>query len=693
MSTTRYRVFAAMIAGFAVTSSLLQAQSVAKYKGGDAIQVFFLNKWFDATVIETNRTQVLAEFEFANRPKRQAFNADQVRYEFEQDAIGRARTWSDMSGKFRVRAALIGIDEDKITLRKEDMKELSVPISKLSTGDQAFLKRLQKELGPAAQRPPSPPPVESFDVGQAASLIGAGNTQQAAVNADPVPAYQKLAEGGVAFPIEDFHDRMGAVLPLGGKGSYLLAAIESQNPSQPLPTRLLWGSTESQKVLGRQLLPAGEIVLDYHGASHRLLTFTALKAEGDPWGKPTLTVWEVLPGDKNVTAIVRWDADSDAAPHDPWGRLADANTIVHRWKKQEYVGWDLASKSIKYKIAQESFFAPLPTLSGGRRQLFVPEDKQVRVFDAVTGRVLSVLPAADGAASVAITEDGRRAAVLGRTSLTVWELTTAGSDPEVYQAEAIGTPFRAEMSWVGDRRVMVDQGHRGQVLFSLDLKLPLWNYQFDHSAVRESGDRRLRDIVDGHLVYAASLTSGRERGLAVGAVKLPGPKVEEAAANLDRESLNVMKPGSAVALDVRCGQHDAAVRAALAKQIADNQWELRANAPAVLTAEMGRGESQTVTYQLFGAGGGQQSATITPFFSKLKLEIDGKPAWQSGTSTGAPPVIRLEEGQTAQGQVDQWQNPNPGFFASVDLPAEILDPAKRSGLGTTNVTTQGLVPK
>jgi hypothetical protein len=106
-------------------------------------------------------------------------------------------------------------------------------------------------------------------------------------------------------------------------------------------------------------------------------------------------------------------------------------------------------------------------LSGGRRYLFLPEDKQVRIFDAVTGQGVSTLVSSDGSSAVAVAEDGTRAAVLGRSTVTVWNLTNATAEPEIIQAESIGNPFRASLSWIGPDRLMSDQGAMGLVLFSL----------------------------------------------------------------------------------------------------------------------------------------------------------------------------------------------------------------------------------
>jgi hypothetical protein len=141
------------------------------------------------------------------------------------------------------------------------------------------------------------------------------------------------------------------------------------------------------------------------------------------------------------------------------------------------------------------------------------------------------------------------------------------------------------------------------------------------------------------------------------------------------------------------------VQAALDAKIRANGWTPSPASNVVLIAEMKRGDQQTVTYQFrnfgIGMGNGNQQApqtvSVTPYVSSLRLMIGDKVAWQSGTSSGAPGVIMLKEGQTAQGEVDKWQHPNPEFFDKVVIPAKILDPTKRTGLGTTQVTNRGLI--
>jgi len=49
------------------------------------------------------------------------------------------REWKDDTGRFKTLARLIRIAQDKVRLQKLDGKEIDVPISRLSSGDSAFV--------------------------------------------------------------------------------------------------------------------------------------------------------------------------------------------------------------------------------------------------------------------------------------------------------------------------------------------------------------------------------------------------------------------------------------------------------------------------------------------------------------------------------------------------------------------------
>ena len=410
-----------------------------------------------------------------------------------------------------------------------------------------------------------------------------------------------------------------------------------------------------------------------------------------------LTVWEVASEDKSPKPIAQWQSDtgSTGPELDPWARLVDGDTVVHRWSDHELVAWSVKDKRLKYRVSQEAFFASPPTLSGGRRYLVIPGDEHIRILDSSTGKSVSLLPANDGATGVAVSDDGRRLAVLGRSTISVWDLTSATNDPQKYPSNGIANAFRANLAWVNDDQLMVESDRLSLVLFSLQRQMVIWNYRMDPRALREIGGDP-REIVNGHLVYTASVMNLSQSGMVVGAVSLPGPKVAESVAALNAEELMALKAGTHIRLDVRAGNESARVQQVLAAKIAANGWVLDATAPIVMIAEMTRGQTQNVTYRSTRAGLGsdsEHSVSVTPHVSSLRIEVSQALAWQAGTSTGPPPVIMLEEGKSAQSEVDRWQHPNVEFFDSVAIPARILDPKYRTGVGTSDVNVNGLVPR
>lgn len=683
-----------------VFSTAAVSWAAGPYKEGDEVEVFMLNEWRPGKVIAVNaRGQVLVEYEFV-RLQREVFDPRAVRFVYEAGALAPSRTYSDASGSFKVKAALIRVTADTATLRKPDMKEIDVPLAKLSPGDQAFLRSIAKKLGDAATsgaapvRWTEPPPLETFAAGtNSFGALSSATSKPIALDPDMAPSYLKMKQGGVGFPTQDFFDKIGAVLPLGGSEGWILGVVANNTPGEKKPgTRLLWVSLAKQKIGQQQLLPPGEMVMDYHPGHKLLLTQQGSGRAGEDGS--ALTLWGASPVERDLKPIVRWRVESKWF-EDPWARIINDKIVLQRTGKQNYIGWNVEAKRQDFKVAQESFFGAQPILSAGRRYFIVPEDERVRVLDASNGETLSTLPVKDRASAVAMTEDGRRLAVLERYSLRIWNFDNLEGTEERYPAESIGTPFSTKLAWVGPDRLMTDNGHGSLVLYSLKRRMSIWHYELDHESRPEHGATRTHEIVAGHLVYAASVGRGTESGLAVGAVELPGPKVNETDAAIDPDSLLILKPGSVVKLEVNCGEYTAQVQEALDAEIKKNGWTTNDAATAVITATMSQAEAQTITYRSggFGQPVSEQTVTVTPFVSSLVLKMADKEIWSSGTRTGAPGIISAKEGQSLQEEVDRWQKPNPGFFSTVDIPDKIMDPAKKNGLGTTKVTNRGLIPQ
>lgn len=62
------------------------------------------------------------------------------------DAKGDFRTWTDITGKFRVEAKYVAIENDAVKLVRKDGTTFSVPLAKLSEADQEFAKNIKTNM-------------------------------------------------------------------------------------------------------------------------------------------------------------------------------------------------------------------------------------------------------------------------------------------------------------------------------------------------------------------------------------------------------------------------------------------------------------------------------------------------------------------------------------------------------------------
>ena len=679
-----------------------------KYEIDEDIEVFFLNSWIPAKARDCNKKgEVLAEFVFANALKHEIFAPEKVRHLYESGAIARARLWSDASGKFKVKAALLKVSGGKVTLRTEQSKEVVIALEKLSTKDQTFLKQFQQKAGLAALPVPELPPLVEFDTSSAVTTTGLSKRPgqqdaqaiqevKLALTSDPVRKGLELKQAGVGFPTSGFGERLSSLIALGGTDNWMLASVGEDSRQ---PTRLLWAALAKDSIKKIQMLPAGEMVIDYHAASRQMLTYSQRRSVGNASQQQlVITIWQTDPATDEPKAVVSWlgqmPDDKSWGHSAPWLRFASASHVIQRTNTHRLIAWDIASRRMAWTTPQESFFAPQPQLSAGGKYVFLPEDGGLRIVDSASGATVGELPMR-GCSGVGVHRNGSLIAVANQNEIFVIDITGQQSTRKV-NAESVGSPFSMTFDWVADNFLCFDKGHEGYVLFSLEHGLPMWTYTFDADAywAHSSNGGRQRSIVDDHLVYAATFQIQGKRGMAVGAVELPGPKAQAAIAAVQREDFLAIKEGSSMRIEVVAMDHASEIREALTKELTANGWVYDENSSNVLKAEYKRGETREVRYEMQSLRSGDrqtQSVSVTPFIASLKLMVDAEEAWQSTSSTAPPPIVAMKEGTSLQSEVDRWTQPNWTFYQSLDIPAEIIDPKKRGGVGKTSVTNRGLL--
>jgi hypothetical protein len=651
-----------------------------QFNPGDEIEYLWVSKWYPGTVLEVNSNGVAIEYMWGSSPKREVVDSFKLRFAWEAKAITPMRFWSDESKKFRIRAVAIGLKDGYVRLHKEDDTEISVPISKLSMTDQRFLSHAKAQAGPETAELPEVTLFQRNTAGWGASWNDA--TDLSGVQPDIPPSFASVPMKGVGFAKGHFFEDLIRVEPIGGSDGWMVAGTVDSHGD--LPSRVLWASLTAGKLKRIQFLPNQERLTAIDPPNRLLLT---VHKDG-----PRLTLWTADPTMDKATAIKSWISisEDDWGSWNNWGAIVARNRVLHEWGKHQFVCWDTDQNQEAYRVDQESFFSARPTLSPGKRYLAMPEDKRVRVIESATGQTLASLDIEGGsAAGVGFSPDGSKLAILTRSQLAVWNFGAPGP-PERYRADTVGTPFTATVEWIDDNSLLIDRS----ILFDLRHELPVWNYTTKTFEVKkDSWGERTQTVLGGKLCYAVEVDHGQNDAFIIGAVELPGPGVRETVANLDQESLYIIHRGHPVSIEVKCGQYDSQVRESLMKQINDNGWVYDPSSDTVLSGEMGRSKTQTIEYKPMGGGSGSQRVSVTPYFSTMKLTYNGQVAWQQGGGSGAPGVMFLKKGESAQARASEMQKPYPALFRNIDVPEKIFDPSKKKGLGTSLISSRGLTPQ
>ncbi|MDP1560800.1 MAG: SHD1 domain-containing protein [Pirellulaceae bacterium] len=678
-------------------SVLAQASAQVKLEEGEQVKVYAVGDWRDGVVVGQQGAKYGVEFEFAGGSQRGMFDRKAIRLLCETEAMDFTRTWASESGTFKVDAALKAIQGDKVVLIKIDLDEITVPLASLSKKDVAYVGKLQKFREAAIVRGELPaetpllPEVELFsdDFGNM-SMVMFGEGKIAPLGTPP-SFLSTFTQSGAGFKLTRKRQELVAIIPVGGPEQLVLAAVREDNffnNGVRFPSQLYWASLKQKKIIDTVFVTSEDYVLDYDPRSKWMISYSKGERHGfDDTG--VMTAWRMNPGDSKAEPLVRWNAGLRwRGRWSYYAKVINDRVILAKTDRQTYTAWDLVDKKVLYTIKARSFFDAQVVLTKDRQHLIIPEDGFVTVIKADTGELAFQLKAPSSVSGVNVNDAGTKIAALTRDRLYVWELDGEDHRPISYDAPLIGNPFSARMDWLDDDHVLV-QGFLSQILFRLSLELPIWSYEMDVWQ-RSLNDDPLRSMVlNGHFFYTAQpdVFGG---ALAVGAVKLPGPAVQEVTAKVEKETLYALRPGIRVAIGKLNVSDPTAVRQWLEQKIQSNGWVLADQAEIVINCEMGQHPARTETYGSMRGQGGNTSVTYSPYYSNIEIRQDKRVLWQSGTSTGAPMVVN---GDDIQGQVSRMQVPQLQFYETVELPDRIIGNKYGNGFGRSMFGLRGIEVK
>lgn len=657
----------------------------------EEIMVYYAGKWKDGVVLEVDKKKVRASYTFISE-KEGVFDRAKIRRMHEVDAIDFDRRWSSADGSFRVVAALKSYDDEKVRLIKFDLNEIEVPLARLSRNDRVYVKKVKRNIKTAVKtgnRPaktPDLPSIENFSGSDGAitsftTFAATGEAVPTTLGATP-DFLKTFTQQGVGFNMSRASQDLVAVIPVGGPEQLVLMTFSDEGGSTretQFPSVLYWVSMSEKKVVGTVNITHQALPFDYDPKTKRLVTFSRERKYGTD-EPPHYTVWELAPKATQAKPIVRWQSELSWAKA-PYAKVINDRVVLVREAKKNYQAFDIEQKKSLYKFEQDSFFSAAVALTKDRKHLVIPEDGQIKILNTETGGIDFTLDGKGTSFSGAnVNADGTKLAAISSSSIYVWDLNNPQAPPEVFPAPLIGSPFRSRLEWLGDDSIVVD-GRRAKTLYRFSDRLPIWSYKMTREA-NDNDDPFKSMVIDGKLFYVAQPDS---KSTAVGVVNLPGPRVDEITGQIDRDSLMLMKPGVRVAIDTS-KISEPQVKGWLSEKLKANQWVEDPEAEIVLSAEMGRGKSTSITYRKFGE---RSTTTVnyTPYFATLKLSKGDTVLWNGG-STSTPPHL-ITDG-SIQKQVNDRMVPQTSFFERVKIDPKIIDPKYSRGFGVSSLGLSGI---
>jgi hypothetical protein len=695
------------------------ANAQMKLEVGEKVKVATFFGWADGEVLGKQGKGWGVRYKDVHKEQSGLFHRNQIRKLCEVDALDWARSWASANGNFKIDAALKEFNDLEVTLTKLDLDEVKVKIDRLSTKDVTYLNKLKKNRETAANRGEIPaivpplPELTEFDSDSAEPPgINVGEAGKLMSPLGPMPDFLgTFAQEGVGFPKIRTGQEPVAVIPVGGPDQLVLVTARENSffsGDYPFQAQGYWVSLKQKKVVNTFAVSPDAYPVDYDPRHKLLLTVRrsdgAIRAQVPvPQGLDSseaytdlgeYVLWRLKPGDSKVEPLIRWHAGAESFPDAPVAKIINDTTVLFKIGNHVYRALDVETKRIKYsfKTSSRSHDTGME-LTLDRKNLIVPDGERIQVINAETGETrFTVQIPHDWAFGANVNRSGTKLAAITGRSLYVWDLNSSEAQPAAYQAPLIGSPFFSRLQWVDDDNILIN-GFARKVLYRLSLKLPVWSYEIDiHETKIISNDPLISCVIDGFIFYLADNSSIFGGTMAVGAVKLPGPSVEnlaEMASGGNADSFYVLKPGVAVGISIDSVTDPDQVTQWLEEKIEEAGWVYDQGSEIQIHAEMGVAPSREETYRQFGdfRGDNTISVTVTPHFASIKIKDGNRVLWQTGVSTGAPMFARTDD---LQQTIKEGEVPQLEFFNRVKFEPLVLDPEYSYGFGVSKLGLEGI---
>lgn len=614
------------------------------------------------------------------------------------------RTWSDTTGKFKIKAKLVGVEEGTVTLEKEDGSQLEIELKKLSQADQKFITDWQKnnadnpfkdkgkdpfkakaksakpsETKPARGKPAADEEDEpSGGSGPRIVKVNWGTAQQIALSgpsgkwSGPAPAdvagfSDKPKTAALPNKSNFFEGIKGiAVSPVARKAA---VGFVIDQPKPDGVSRIVLCDLTTGKSTPAATAPGQMVPVAVHDDGKQIVM------RSEVWGfgnHDRMEVWTLRGTRVNRNVIwTPYDNEQGAARDVLWAAFVDGETLATSNRSGKVALWRFPEMEPICVFSTSD--GSVPALSPDRKLIAYCTGDEIGLFDVAQQEVVcsQATPTKLQLATLAFSPSGKRLACMTHGGAWIWNTATGALEQTIpLTGLNVVTPveFPDETAILANRNVLID----------IASQLKLWTY--DGAEFSQS--------VAGYTFFG--VTEGDKKPGALVAARLPHPAaIDFLKKSQSDPSLWILRSGTTVKLNVS-GISDGSQRERVAQWLTNRLkaigCQAGTNGTIELAASVEGPTEREISYTFLG------TARVKEYISRVKLIYQGQPAWE--TSIGnVPGIVSVKRGDSLESTLREFENPNYTFFERVELPKLLQKPSGGQGpragltLGQSKLTT------
>lgn len=574
------------------------------------------------------------------------------------------RTWTDATGKHKVRAKLESADGERAILVREDGQKVKIPLEKLSKADQDYIAKQNVDSPFEKVDGKSGDAADGDDAATSGPRTVKVNwTKSQAVLLAPIDAPWNVSVP--TAPALDYHPRSVALPPKSDFFEGLTGLAVSRVAKSAVvgycldrmdvkTLRLLVCDLQSGRVVstatsqGENMAP-----LAMHDDGHQILMCRNEFGHGT---HNRLEIWTVK--GKKINRGLSWTPhDGDWGPDQdiPWAEFIDADRLATASSGGKMAIWDLSTGQPICHI--EMGIGGKPAISPDRKLIAIASKNCLALFDIESHEIVAAqdTPQPLGNPSLAFSPSGRKIGCIAGDRVLVWETSTGKLEKN----------FALPGLWLDSEIAFPDEGYlllSKQYLIELSNQVKLWHYH---------GAEQVRSL-NGTTFLACP---GGNVGMLL-ASHIPHPQaVATLKKALEQPDLFVFHKGTHVKLDCS-GIPDPTAKAkaeeSLTKKLKDLGCPIDASAEVQLVATVEGPKPREVSYIHSG------TYQVQEYITFLKFIYQGQTLWESHC-TNVPSFLSLKSGENVEGVLREASSHPPyGMYERAVLPEFLQKPSQNA---------------